>query len=54
MEILNEKLDNDRRLWAKFVLILFSDLHVDVTLHALVFGESVLNDAVAIGESCLS
>lgn len=26
----------------------FSDLNVDVNLHALVFGESVLNDAVAI------
>mgnify|MGYP002055280392 FL=1 len=30
------------------VLAIFNDLHVDVTLHALVFGESVLNDAVAI------
>jgi len=30
------------------VLAIFSDLNVDVTLHALVFGESVLNDAVAI------
>ncbi|KAK7483865.1 hypothetical protein BaRGS_00024882 [Batillaria attramentaria] len=30
------------------VLALFSDLHVDVDLYALVFGESVLNDAVAI------
>jgi len=30
------------------VLAIFSDLHVDVNLHALVFGESVLNDAVAI------
>ena len=27
---------------------IFSDLNVDVNLHALVFGESVLNDAVAI------
>ena len=30
------------------VLALFSDLNVDVDLYALVFGESVLNDAVAI------
>lgn len=30
------------------VLAIFHDLHVDVTLYALVFGESVLNDAVAI------
>ncbi|RUS82308.1 hypothetical protein EGW08_009940 [Elysia chlorotica] len=30
------------------VLALFNDLHVDVDLYALVFGESVLNDAVAI------
>jgi len=30
------------------VLAIFSNLHVDVTLHALVFGESVLNDATAV------
>uniref|UniRef100_A0A646QDS8 Sodium/hydrogen exchanger n=1 Tax=Hemiscolopendra marginata TaxID=943146 RepID=A0A646QDS8_9MYRI len=30
------------------VLAIFNDLHVDVNLYALVFGESVLNDAVAI------
>ena len=30
------------------VLALFHDLHVDLDLYALVFGESVLNDAVAI------
>ncbi|XP_044740864.1 sodium/hydrogen exchanger 6 isoform X2 [Chrysoperla carnea] len=30
------------------VLAIFHDLHVDVNLYALVFGESVLNDAVAI------
>ncbi len=30
------------------VLAIFSDLSVDVNLYALVFGESVLNDAVAI------
>ncbi|RWS17010.1 sodium/hydrogen exchanger 7-like protein [Dinothrombium tinctorium] len=30
------------------VLAIFNDLHVDVTLYALVFGESILNDAVAI------
>ena len=30
------------------VLAIFHDLNVDVDLYALVFGESVLNDAVAI------
>ncbi|XP_077987317.1 sodium/hydrogen exchanger 6-like [Glandiceps talaboti] len=30
------------------VLAIFSDLHVDVDMYALVFGESVMNDAVAI------
>jgi sodium/hydrogen exchanger-like protein 6/7 len=30
------------------VLAIFNDLHVDVTLYALVFGESILNDAIAI------
>ncbi|KAB7506971.1 Sodium/hydrogen exchanger 7 [Armadillidium nasatum] len=30
------------------VLAIFSELHVDVNLYAFVFGESVLNDAVAI------
>lgn len=30
------------------VLAIFHDIHVDVDLYALVFGESVLNDAVAI------
>lgn len=30
------------------VLAVFNDLHVDVNMYALVFGESVLNDAVAI------
>jgi len=30
------------------ILAIFNDLHVDVTLYALVFGESILNDAVAI------
>ncbi|KAG1686119.1 Sodium/hydrogen exchanger 6 [Nymphon striatum] len=30
------------------VLAIFNDLHVDVNLYAFVFGESVLNDAVAI------
>lgn len=30
------------------VLAIFHDLHVDVDLYSLVFGESVMNDAVAI------
>lgn len=30
------------------VIAVFTDLNVDVNLHALIFGESVLNDAVAI------
>lgn len=30
------------------VLGLLSDLRVDLDLHALLFGESVLNDAVAV------
>lgn len=30
------------------ILAIFNDLKVDVTLYSLVFGESVLNDAVAI------
>lgn len=30
------------------VLAIFTDLNVDVDMYALVFGESVLNDAVAI------
>lgn len=30
------------------ILAIFHDLNVDVNLYALVFGESVLNDAVAI------
>lgn len=30
------------------VLAIFNDLHVDVTLHALVFGESILNDVISI------
>ena len=32
----------------RLISAIFSDLNVDVNLHALVFGESVLNDAVAI------
>ena len=35
-------------LFAVTVLAIFSDLHVDDRLYAIVFGESVLNDAVAI------
>ena len=30
------------------IISIFNDLHVDVNLYALVFGESVLNDAVAL------
>ena len=30
------------------VLAIFHDMHVDVDLFAFVFGESVMNDAVAI------
>lgn len=33
------------------VLAIFNDLNVDVDMYALVFGESVLNDAVAISLS---
>ena len=35
-------------LFSVTVLAIFHDLHVDVTLYALVFGESVMNDAVSI------
>lgn len=30
------------------ILAIFNDIRVDVTLHAIVFGEAALNDAVAI------
>jgi sodium/hydrogen exchanger-like protein 6/7 len=30
------------------ILAIFTDLHVDVNLYAIVFGESVLNDAVSM------
>lgn len=35
-------------LSAVTVLAIFNELHADVDLYALLFGESVLNDAVAI------
>jgi len=41
----------DIELWLYIVvtvLAIFHDLNVDVDLYAMVFGESVLNDAVAI------
>lgn len=34
--------------WLVTVLAIFHELQVDVELYALLFGESVLNDAVAI------
>ena len=30
------------------ILAIFTDLHVDVNLYAIIFGESVLNDAVSM------
>lgn len=35
-------------LFAVTVLAIFNELQVDVDLYALLFGESVLNDAVAV------
>ena len=34
--------------WIVTTLAIFHDLKVDVNLYSLVFGESVMNDAVAI------
>lgn len=35
-------------VFAVTVLAIFNELQVDVDLYALLFGESVLNDAVAV------
>lgn len=50
MTIISENTGWTARLsvFAVTVLAIFNELQVDVDLYALLFGESVLNDAVAV------